>query len=158
MTESRRALASSGRRDEAVPNEMVVGDPIALDGGGETGPIDAGSEATARGVLSGAEAMAGTGGGPAIMETGMVGTCTIGCEERTAVAGADVRWTVDVVSAMEATAATGGIVGTIGSDGISASDPASGEEGVPAAAAGDDGGGAAGAGAVAAVGFEAAAV
>jgi hypothetical protein len=59
---------------------------------------------------------------------------------------------------MEATAATGGIVGTIGSDGISASDPASGEEGVPAAAAGDDGGGAAGAGAVAAVGFEVAAV
>lgn len=133
MTESSRALASSGRRDESAPNEMVVGDPIALDDGGETGPVDAGSEATTRGALSGAEAMAGTGGGPAVMETGMVGTCTIGCEERTGVAGADVRWIVDVVSATEATAATGGIVGTLGGDGISASDPESPEAGLLAA-------------------------
>jgi len=84
-------LASSGRRDESAPNEMEVGDPIALVDGGETGPVDAGSEATACGALSGAAAIDGTGGGPEVMETGMAGTCTIGCDERAGVAGTDVR-------------------------------------------------------------------
>jgi hypothetical protein len=149
MTESRRALASSGSCDESVPKATETADPSAGDRGGETGAVGVDSDATERDPVSAGAATSGgaatdraTGcGADDTVAAGGGWTTGIGCDERAgtiAVGIGELRGTGDDISDV-ATSGGGAGTGVTGGDGILMTEPAGLTMSLVTASVGDGG-------------------